>query len=117
MNDSFCDQLGHFVVVFLDDILIYSRTLDEHYKHVRFVLQTLRDKQFYAKLSKCKFFIKISIAYLRHLIINQGFQIDSSRIEKVKLWPIPRNVQELRSFFGFVSFLQKSVHHFSQLTT
>ena len=115
MNDTFRDQLGHFVVVFLDDILIYSRTLDEHYKHVRFVLQTLWDKQFYAKLSKCEFF-KRSITYLGHLITDQGIQIDPSRIEKVKLWPVPRNVRELRSFLGFVKFLRKSVHHFSQLT-
>jgi hypothetical protein len=116
MNDTFRDQLGHFVVVFLDDILIYSRTLDEHSEHVRFVLQTLRDKHFYAKLSKCEFF-KSSITYLGHLITDQGLQIDPSRIEKVKLWPVPRNVRELRSFLGFVSFLRKSVHHFSQLTT
>ena len=84
---------------FLDDILVYSRTLQEHARHVRFVLQTLRDKQFYAKISKCEFFKK-SITYLGHLITERGVEIDPSRIEKIKLWPTLRNIREVRSSFG-----------------
>ncbi len=116
MNDMFRDQLGQFIIVFLDDILIYSRTLDEHCQHVRFALQTLRKHNFYAKISKCEFFKK-SITYLGHLITERGVQIDPSRTEKVKLWPIPRTVRELRSFLGFVGFLRKSIRNYSQLTT
>ena len=116
MNDVFRDQLGDFVVVFLDDILIYSRTLQDHVQHVRFVLQKLRDNSFYAKHSKCDFFQK-SIVYLGHLITENGVEIEPSRIEKVKLWPIPRNIRELRSFLGFVGFLRKSIRNYSKLTT
>ena len=76
--------LGDLQQIFLDDILVYSRTLQEHARHVRFVLQTLRDKQFYAKISKCEFFKK-SITYLGHLITERGVEIDPSRIEKIKL--------------------------------
>ena len=116
MNDIFRDQLGHFVVVFLDDILVYSRTLQEHVEHVRFVLQKLRNHSFYAKHSKCEFFQR-SIVYLGHLVTERGLEIEPSRIEKVKLWPVPRNIRELRSFLGFVGFLRKSIRNYSQLTT
>ena len=116
MNDIFREQLGKFVVIFLDDILVYSRTLQEHARHVRFVLETLRDKQFYAKISKCEFFKK-SITYLGHLITERGVEIDPSRIEKIKLWPTLRNIREVRSFLGFVGFLRKSLRNYSQLTT
>ena len=116
MNDIFREQLGKFVVIFLDDILVYSRTLEEHGKHVLLVLQTLHDKQFYAKISKCVF-VKNSITYLRHLITERGFEIDPSRIEKVKLWPTLRNIREVRSFLGFVGFLRKCLRNYSQLTT
>ena len=74
----------------MDDILVYSRIL-EHAKHVPFVLQTLCDKKFYAKISKREFFKK-SITYLGHLITEQGVEIDPSRIEKVKFWPTLRNI-------------------------
>ena len=91
MNDIFREQLGKFVVIFLDDILVYSGTLREHAKYVWLVLQTLRDKQFYAKISKCEFFKK-SITYLGHVITERGVEIDPSHIEKIKLWPTLRNI-------------------------
>ena len=93
-DNVFRNQLGDFVVIFLDDILIYSRTLQDHVQHVRFVLQKLCDNSFYAKHSKCDFFQK-SIVYLGHLITENGVEIEPSRIEKVKLWPIPCNIREL----------------------
>ena len=107
MNDIFREKIGKFVVIFLDDILVYSRTLQEHARHVRFVLQILCEKQFYAKISKCEFFKK-SITYLGHLITERGVEIDPSRIEKIKLWPTLRNIREVRSFLRFVEILQKS---------
>ena len=113
MNDIFQDQLGDFVVVFLDDILIYSRTLQDH---VWFVLQKLRDNSFYAKHSKCDFF-QNSIVYLGHLINENGIEIEPSRIEKVQFWSIPRNIRELRSVLRFVGFLRKSIRNYSKLTT
>ena len=96
----------------MDDILVYSRTLEEDAKHVCFVLQSLRDKQLYAKISKCEFFKK-SITYLGHLITKRGVEIDPSRIDKVKLWPTLPNILEVLLFHGFVGFLQKSLHNYS----
>ena len=90
----FREQHGFFFVIFLDYILVYSCTLEEHAKHVHFVLQNLHDKLFYAKISKCEFFKK-SITYLGHLITEQGVEIDPSRIEKVKLWPTIWNIREV----------------------
>ena len=97
MNDIFREQIGQFVVIFLDDIhvcFVYSRTLEEHAKHVCFVLQTLCDKKFYAKISKCEFFKK-SITYLGHRITKRGVEIDPSRIDKITLWPTLRNIREV----------------------
>ena len=84
MNDIFRDQLCYFSKVFLDDILVYSRTLQEHVKHVQFVFQKLWNHSFYAKHSKCKFF-QGSIVYLGHLVTERGLGIERSHIEKVKL--------------------------------
>ena len=100
----------------MDGILVSSRILEENAKHVPFVLQTLCDKKFYAKISKCEFFKK-SIIYFGHLITERGVKIDPSHIEEVKLWPTLWNIQEVRSFLGFVGFLRKSLRNYSQLTT
>ena len=86
MNDIFREQLGNFFVIFVDDILVYSHTLEEHAKHVHYVLQTLHDKQLYTKISKCEFFKK-SITYLGHLITERVVESYTFLIEKVKFWP------------------------------
>jgi hypothetical protein len=86
MNDIFRDQLGDFVVVFLDDIMVYSNTFDDHVRHVRIVLDKLREYRLFAKLSKCDFFQK-EITYLGHHISRSGVSIDKSKIEAVLNWP------------------------------
>ncbi|KAJ9179955.1 hypothetical protein P3X46_008264, partial [Hevea brasiliensis] len=86
--------LDQFVVVFIDDILVYSRNAEEHDRHLRIVLQTLREKQLYAKLSKCEFWLK-EISFFGHVVSEEGIKVDPSKIEVVLNWRPPRNVTEI----------------------
>jgi hypothetical protein len=106
MNGVFREYLDKFVIVFLDDILIYSKSEEEHEKHLRMVLQVLREHKLYAKLSKCIFYQK-KIHYLGHIISAKGIEVDPEKIEAIRGWPMPRNVTEVRSFMGLVRLLPK----------
>jgi hypothetical protein len=99
MNGIFRDYLDKFVIVFLDDILIYSKSEEEHEKHLRMVLQVLREHQLYAKLSKCSFYQR-QIHYLGHIISEEGIAVDPEKIRSIEGWPVPKNVSEVRSFHG-----------------
>ena len=99
MQQMFRKYLDEFVIVFLDDVLIYSKSKEAHEKHVRTVLETLRDNQLYAKRSKCDFF-KEEISFLGHVINKDGIKMEQSKVDAVKQWPQPQNVHEVRSFLG-----------------
>jgi hypothetical protein len=101
MNGVFQEYLDKFVIVFLDDILIYSKSEEEHEHHLRMVLQLLRECQLYAKLSKCSFYQK-QIHYLGHIISKDGIAVDLEKIEAIREWPAPKNVTGVRSFMGLV---------------
>ena len=105
MNDLFRDYLGCFVVVFLDDILVYSKTLEEHVIHLHSVLLILRQNKLYAKIDKCDFFKK-EIFYLGHRISREGLSFDLDRIQEVLDWPVPQTVRQLHSFLGFTISLR-----------
>src|ERR1700730_19084195 len=96
MQQTFRKFLDDFVIVFIDDILIYSKTLEDHYKHLRLVLQVLRDKQLYAKLSKCDFF-QSEISFLGHVINQYGIKMEPAT-------SVPKNVHELRSFLALAGY-------------
>nr|KYP49089.1 Transposon Ty3-I Gag-Pol polyprotein [Cajanus cajan] len=99
MNRIFHPYLDRFVVVFIDDILVYSKTREEHAEHLRIVLQTLKEKQLYAKLSKCEFWLN-SVSFLGHVISERGIAVDPSKVEAVLEWKTPKSVFEIRSFLG-----------------
>ena len=99
MNKIFQPYLDQFVVVFIDDILIYSRSHEEHEQQLRKALQTLREKQLYAKFSKCEFWME-EIAFLGHVVFKQGVQPDSSKVNAILEWETPKSVTEVRSFLG-----------------
>src|ERR1700737_5300635 len=103
--------LDDFVIVFIDDILIYSKTLEDHAQHLRQVLQVLQEKQLYAKLSKCDFF-KHEMGFLGHVINENGIKMESSKVNAVTNWPVPTNVHELRSFLGLAR--DKQTHYANQ---
>ena len=114
MNSILHPYLDKFVVVFLDDILIYSRNLKEHEEHLRLVLQQLRKHQLYAKVSKCDFFRK-QLEYLGHDVSAQGIKVSPSKIEAVREWPTPTSVRQVRSFVGLANFYRKFIKGFSAI--
>ncbi|KAA3488352.1 DNA/RNA polymerase superfamily protein [Gossypium australe] len=101
MNRMFRPYLDKFVVIFIDDILIYSRDESKHANHLRIVLQTLRDKQLFAKFSKCEFWLR-EVEFLGHIISAEGIRVDSSKISPVVDWKPQRNVFEVKSFLGLI---------------
>jgi hypothetical protein len=103
MNGVFREYLDKFVIVFLDGILIYSKSEEEHEQHLRMVLQVLREHQLYAKLRKCSFYHK-KIHYLGHIISEDGIGVDPEKIEAIREWSAPKNVTEVRSFMGLAGY-------------
>ena len=114
MNRIFQPYLDRFVIVFIDDILVYSGSSDEHSEHLRIVLQTLREQQLYAKLSKCQFWLD-RVAFLGHVISVEGVSVDLQKIEAVVNWKQPKNVLEVRIFLGLAGYYRKFVKGFSKI--
>eukprot|EP00253_Pinus_taeda_P017694 PITA_17694 len=114
MNSIFHPYLDQFVLIFIDDILIYSRTIEEHYEHLRIVLQTLREHQLYAKFSKCDFF-KEEIQYLGHVITKEGIAVDPEKIKAIMDWLVPKDVADVRSFMGLAGYYRRVVEGFSKV--
>jgi hypothetical protein len=103
MNSVFVPKLDKFVVVFIDDILVYSKNEAEHAKHLHIVLQRLREHHLYAKLSKCDFWLK-EIKFLGHTIFEGGIVFDLDKVQEVMNWKPPTNVRQIRSFLGLAGY-------------
>ena len=114
MNDTFRDMLDKSVLVFLDDILIFSRTLEEHLVHLREVLTRLRTNKLYAKLSKCEF-LRDQVEFLGHRIGAAGLAVSPDKIAAVRDWPTPRHVKDVQSFLGLAGFYRRFVERYSHL--
>ncbi|KAL0546749.1 hypothetical protein IC582_016662 [Cucumis melo] len=103
MNKVFKDLLGTFIIVFIDDILIYSKKEAEYEEHLRMVLETLQANKFYAKFSKCEFWLK-QVSFLGHVVSKDGVSADLAKIEVVTSLPRPSTVSEVRSFQGLAGY-------------
>ncbi|KAL0349651.1 UNVERIFIED_CONTAM: Retrovirus-related Pol polyprotein from transposon.6 [Sesamum radiatum] len=113
MNKTLQLFLDQFVIVFIDDILIYSSSREEHEQHLRAVLQILREKQLYAKFSKCEFWME-EIAFLGHVVSKEGgVQPDPAKVKAIMDWEPPKNVSEVRSFLGLAGYYRRFVKDFS----
>jgi hypothetical protein len=115
MNNVFLDFLDKFVVVLIDDILVYSRSEEEHEEHLRLVLQKLQHHRLYAKLSKCEFWLK-QVAILGHIVSNGGIYVDPSKIQDVLSWNMPTSVGDIRSFLGFTGYYRRFIEGFSRIS-
>ncbi|WVZ82821.1 hypothetical protein U9M48_030037 [Paspalum notatum var. saurae] len=114
MNSVFMNELDKFVVVFIDDILIYSENEKEHGEHLRIVLARLREHKLYAKFSKCAFWLK-EVGFLGHVLSEKGVAVDPSKVEAVLNWKQPESVTEIRSFLGLASYDRRFIKDFSKI--
>ncbi|GJU01092.1 putative reverse transcriptase domain-containing protein [Tanacetum coccineum] len=114
MNRVCKPYLDKFVIVFIDDILIYSRNKEEHADHLRIILELLKKEKLYAKFSKCDFWISI-VQFLGHVIDSQGIHVDPAKIEAVKNWASPTTPTEVRQFLGLVGYYQRFIKDFSKI--
>ena len=112
MNRVFRSYVDQFVLVFIDDILVYSKDREDHDTHLRVVLETLRKEQLYAKLSKCEFWLG-EVYFLGHIVSEEGIRMDPRKIEVIIEWKPPRNVTKMRSFLGLASCYKRFVKGFS----
>ena len=104
MNRVFGDYLDKFVIVFIHDILVYSKNEQGHEDHLSLVLQRLREHRLYAKFNKCKFWLK-EVAFLGHVVNQNGISVDLEKIKAVLEWQSPTSVTEIRSFLGLAEVL------------
>jgi hypothetical protein len=114
MNKVFMEYLDRFVVVFIDDILIYSKNDSDHEEHLRLVLQKLRDNQLYAKFSKCEFWLD-EVPFLGHIISNGGILVDPVKVREIVSWKIPSSVTKVRSFLGLAGYYRRFIEGLSKI--
>ncbi|KAL0345764.1 UNVERIFIED_CONTAM: Transposon Tf2-12 polyprotein [Sesamum radiatum] len=112
MNRTFQEYLDRFVIIFIDDILVYSKNREEHEQHLRIVLQILKEKELYAKLSKCEFWVN-QVVFLGHVISGDGVMPDPSKVKAIMEWRVPKNATEVRSFLGLAGYYRRFVEGFS----
>ena len=108
----FQPYLDQFVVVFVDEILIYSKSEEDHERHLRVILQTLRQHQLYAKFSKCEFWLT-NVRFLEHVISSSSVSVDPEKVEEVMSWERLKSVFEIRSFLGLVRYYRRFIKDFS----
>jgi hypothetical protein len=114
MNKVFMEYMDKFVVVFIDNILIYSKTEAEHEEHLRLVLDKLKTNQLYAKFGKCKFWLT-QVAFLGHVISARGVSVDPGKVRYVLNWMPPKNVSKIHSFLGLAGYYRKFIQYFSKI--
>ncbi|KAJ1036698.1 hypothetical protein NDA10_005917 [Ustilago hordei] len=114
INDIFRDIIGVYVVVYLDDFLIFSDTEEAHVKHVTEVLTRLRSNRLFAKLSKCEFHTK-TVEFLGYIIKPTGIEMDPEKVRTVKEWPMPESIHDIQRFLGFANFYRRFIAHFARI--
>ena len=112
MHRVFQPYLDQFVVVFVDDILIYSQPKEEHEDHLRIVLQALKEHQLYVKCSKCEFWLT-EMRFLGHVMSISCVSVDPEKVEAIMSWERPKSVFEIRSFLGLVGYYRRFIEDFS----
>ena len=114
MNSVFMEYLDKFVVIYIDDILIYSKTEEEHAEHLRLVLAKLREHRLYAKFSKCEFWLK-ELIFLGHVVSAKGVAVIPDKVQTVLEWKTPNSVKHVRSFLEMAVYYRRFIENFSKL--
>nr|GFC80586.1 putative reverse transcriptase domain-containing protein [Tanacetum cinerariifolium] len=114
MNRIFHEYLDKFVIVFIENILVYSKTKEEHEEYLYIVLGTLRQEKLYVKMLKCEFWLG-QVAFLGHIVSADGITMDPVKVEAITKWPRPKTVTEVRSLLGLAGYYRRFVEGFSQL--
>jgi len=114
LNRVFRPFLDKFIVIFIDDILVHSKTREEHANHLRMVLKPLEEHKLYAKLKKYEFWLE-KMQFLGHIVTKDGISVDPAKVEAIVYWPRPTNVSEVRSFLGVAGYYRSFVEGFSKL--
>jgi len=114
MNSVWHPYLDKFFIVFVDDILVYSKNGEQHAEHLAAVLRLLRYHGLYAKLNKCSFF-HTKVHYLGHVVSKEGIAIDPKKIRAIMEWLATKNMDEVRYFMGFVGYYRRCIRKFSQI--
>jgi hypothetical protein len=115
MDKVFIEYLDKFAMLFIDDILIYSRSEERHEEHLRLVLQKLREHRLYAKLSKCEFWMN-QVAFLGHVISKEGISVDPRKVHDVLSWNAPMSVSDIQSFLGLARYYRRFIEGFSKIS-
>ena len=116
MNRVFQPFIGKFGVVYVDDILIYSRSEDEHLQHLRLVFAMLRENSLYVNLKKCNFMTS-SLIFLGFIVSAEGIKVDDTKVKVIRDWPSPKSIGDVRSFHGLASFYRYFIKNFSSIVT
>ncbi|GKA06675.1 hypothetical protein Tco_0685899 [Tanacetum coccineum] len=116
MNRVSKPYLDKFLIVFIDDILIYSKSKEEHIEHLKLVLEKLREVQLYAKLSKCEFWFQ-EVQFFGHVISYEGIKVDPAKIEAITKWERPQTPIEVRSFLGLAVYYRRFIQDFSKIAS
>ena len=114
MNSMFMPELDKFMVVFIDDILVYYENVKDHEEHLRVVLTRLREHKLYAKFSKCEFWLK-KVPFLGHVLSEDGISVDLGKVQEVMDWKAPTLVHEVQSFLGLVGYYCCFILDFSEI--
>ena len=114
MNNVFMEFLDKFVVVFIDDILVYSKNEEEHEGHLRQILEKLREHKLYAKFSKCEFWLN-TVGFLGHIVSAEGIAVDPAKVSAVTEWESPKSAKDIRSFLGLAGYYRRFIENFSKI--
>ncbi|XP_074271803.1 uncharacterized protein LOC141595737 [Silene latifolia] len=116
MNEVLKPFLGKFIVVYLDDILVYSKNLADHLRHLKLLFEVLRSQKLFGKKEKCSFVVD-RVLFLGYVVSKDGVSVDQSKVEAIRSWPAPKTVTEVRSFLGLASFYRRFIQNFSSLAS